>query len=400
MTRAWIPYGAYWSTPFVRWQGAFAELHSLRFAAWTARHALARRGLSLEEIDFGVLGMTVPQQGCFYGLPWLMGEVGAAHVPGPTIMQACATSARSLQVAAQEVADGQSAAALVVTCDRISNGPHLYYPAPSAAGGTGASENWVLDNFVRDPFAGVAMIETAENVARKWGISRAEQDELTLLRYAQYGDALAEDRAFHRRFMDLPFACPDARFARVVGEIEGDMGIHPADPVKIRALAPVVEGGSVTFAGQTHPADGNAGMIVASRDRARALSREAGIEIAILGFGTARTDVAYMPAAPVPAARQALEQAGLAIGQIDAVKSHNPFIVNDIVFARETGFAVEAMNAFGCSLVWGHPQGPTGLRGVIELIEQLVLRGGGRGLFQGCAAGDTAMAVVIEVSGC
>lgn len=400
MTGAWIPYGAYWSTPFVRWQGAFAELHSLRFAAWTARHALARRGLPANQIDFGVLGMTVPQQSCFYGLPWLMGELGAAHVPGPTIMQACATSARSLQVATQEVAGGLSATALVVTCDRISNGPHLYYPAPSAAGGTGASENWVLDNFARDPFAGAAMIETAENVARKWGIERAEQDDLTLLRYAQYGDALAQDRAFHRRFMDLPFACPDPRFARVAGEIEGDIGINSADPVKVRALKPVMDGGTVTYAGQTHPADGNAGMIVASRDKARALSGQPGIEIAILGFGTARTDVAHMPAAPVPATRRALKQAGLAMDKIDAVKSHNPFIVNDIVFARETGFAVEAMNAFGCSLVWGHPQGPTGLRGIIELIEQLVLRGGGRGLFQGCAAGDTAMAVVIEVTGC
>ena len=82
---------------------------------------------------------------------------------------------------------------------------------------------------------------------------------------------------------------------------------------------------------------------------------------------------------------------------MDAVKSHNPFAVNDIVFARETGADLDAMNNYGCSLVWGHPQGPTGLRSVIELIEELVIRGGGRGLFQGCAAGDTAMAVVIDV---
>lgn len=400
MSIAWIPYGGYWSTPFVRWQGAFAELHSLRFAAWVADRALDRRGIAREALDFGVLGMTVPQRGCFYGLPWAMGALGAPHVAGPTIMQACATSARCVQVAAQEVAAGLAQASLVLACDRVSNGPHIYYPAPSAPGGTGEHENWVLDNFARDPFAGVAMIETAENVARKWSIDRGEQDDLTLLRYAQYEDALADDRAFQRRYMELPFAIPDARFARMAGQIEGDGGVQPANPDKVRALRPVIDGGTVTFAGQTHPADGNAGIIVASRDRARALSAQAGIEIAVLGFGTARTDLAFMPAAPVPAARRALDQAGLSIAQIDAVTSHNPFIVNDIVFARETGFAAEAMNAFGCSLVWGHPQGPTGLRGLIELIEQLVLRGGGRGLFQGCAAGDSAMAVVIEVSGC
>lgn len=400
MSLAYIPYGAYWSTPFVRWQGALAELHSLRLAAWVAGRALAKRGIEPQVFDFGVLGMTVPQQGCFYGLPWAMGELGAPQVGGPTIMQACATSARSVQVAAQEIAAGLAECALVLTCDRVSNGPHIYYPAPSAPGGTGAHENWVLDNFARDPFAGVAMIATAENVARKHGIAREEQDDLTLARYAQYEVALADDRAFHRRFMDLPFEVPDPRFGKVVASLEGDVGIQPSDPAKVRALRPVVEGGSVTYAGQTHPADGNAGLVVTTRERARDLAREPGIEVAILGFGTARTEVAHMPEAPVPASARALAQAGLAIGQIDAVKSHNPFIVNDLVFAKETGFPLAAMNNYGCSLVWGHPQGPTGLRALIELIEELASRGGGRGLFQGCAAGDTAMAVVVEVTGC
>ncbi|MGB3753283.1 MAG: thiolase family protein [Parerythrobacter sp.] len=394
---AWIPYGGYWSTPFARWQGAFAELHSLRFAAWVARRALAKREIQATVLDFGVLGFTVPQQNSFYGLPWIMGELGALEVGGPSIMQACATSARSMQTAAQEIAAGMADAALVLTCDRVSNGPNIYYPAPSAPGGTGATENWVLDNFSRDPFAGVAMIETAENVARKWDISREEQDDLILARYAQYEDATANDNAFQRRYMDLPFDYPDPRFAKVAGQIAGDIGVTLADEQKIRALDPVKDGGSVTYAGQTHPADGNAGMIVASRSRAAALAPDSGPEIGILGFGLARAEPAFMPAAPVPAAKRALAQAGLSIGQIDVVKSHNPFIVNDIVFARETQFDAMKMNNYGCSLVWGHPQGPTGLRAMIELIEELAMRGGGRGLFQGCAAGDTAMAVILEV---
>lgn len=105
-----------------------------------------------------------------------------------------------------------------------------------------------------------------------------------------------------------------------------------------------------------------------------------------------------MPEAPVAAAKVALAQAGLTIAVLDGIKSHNPFAVNDIVFARETGAELDSMNNYGCSLVWGHPQGPTGLRGLIELIEELVARGGGRGLFHGCAAGDTSMAMVISVT--
>jgi acetyl-CoA acetyltransferase len=392
----WIPYGAYWSTPFVRWQGAFAELHSLRFAAWTARRALAKRAIDTAAIDMGVLGFTVPQRGSFYGLPWLMGELGAPHVGGPTVMQACATSARCLSLAARDIAAGAARQTLVVAADRVSNGPHLYYPAPGAPGGTGEAENWVLDNFARDPFAGVAMVETAENCAARWSIAREEQDEVTLMRAAQYRDALANDAAFHRRFMDLPFDIPDPRFGKVVASLDGDVGIQPANPEKLHALKPVREGGTVTFGGQTHPADGNAGMIVTTRDRARAIAPD-GPEIAILGFGSARVEPAFMPAAPVPAARAALDQAGLSIAAIDAVKSHNPFAVNDILFHRETGFPLDRMNRFGCSLVWGHPQAPTGLRAIVELIEELALAGGGRGLFQGCAAGDTAMAVVVQV---
>ena len=104
-----------------------------------------------------------------------------------------------------------------------------------------------------------------------------------------------------------------------------------------------------------------------------------------------------MPAAPILAAKQALERAGLEMTQIDVIKSHNPFAVNDIAFARAFQLDWKSMNNFGSSLIWGHPQGPTGLRAIIEMIEELELRGGGYGLFQGCAAGDSGMAVIIEV---
>ena len=86
------------------------------------------------------------------------------------------------------------------------------------------------------------------------------------------------------------------------------------------------------------------------------------------------------------------------IADIAAIKSHNPFAVNDLAFAKAMGIDVMGMNNYGCSLIWGHPQGPTGLRAIVELIEELALKGGGLGLFQGCAAGDSSMAVVVEVS--
>ncbi len=392
-----IPYGGYWCTPFAKWQGSFANLHSIKFAAHVAKAELAKRDIPGDMFDYGVLGLTVPQQHSFYGLPWLMGLIGAKQAGGPTVMQACATSVRTLQIAAQEVSADMATTALAITCDRVSNGPHIYYPNPAGPGGTGTHEDWTLDNMQCDPLGNHSMTQTAENVAAKHQVSTEQQHEVVLRRQEQYKDATANESAFLKRFMTLPFEVPHPSFRKTVGAIDGDEGIRFSTPEGLAGLKPVIEGGTVTFGGQTHPADGNAAIIITTPEHAHELSTDPKIAVRILGCGLARAELAYMPEAPVPAARRALEWAGLSIGDIDAIKTHNPFAVNDVVFAKETGVDINAMNNYGCSLIYGHPQGPTGLRGIIELIEELVERGGGRGLFTGCAAGDTAMAVVIEV---
>ena len=127
------------------------------------------------------------------------------------------------------------------------------------------------------------------------------------------------------------------------------------------------------------------------------LSKDPKPAVRLVSYGQGRAEKAFMPAANVPASRQALARAGVTMRDIKAVKTHNPFAVNDIYFARQMEIEVSAMNRYGSSLVWGHPQAPTGARLIIELIEELVLAGGGYGLFTGCAAGDTAFAVVVEV---
>jgi acetyl-CoA acetyltransferase family protein len=395
--KAEIPYGAYWSTPFARWQGAFSNLHAVEFAAFVAKGELARRHIPADTIDHGVLGFSVPQKHSFYGLPWLAGMAGLNDVGGPTMMQACATGVRVLLAATQEVDAGLSDVALAVTCDRTSNGPHLYYPNPRGPGGTGAHEDWVMDNFNYDPLGRHAMVQTAENVAAKHQITTAEQHDVVLRREAQYRQALADDCAFQKRYMTLPFEVPDPSFRKTVATLPSDEGIKLSSADELAKLKPVVDGGTVTYGGQTHPADANAALIVAAPERARELSRDPKIRIQLCGFGSARAPLAYMPEAPIPAAQRALDQAGLKINRMDAIKTHNPFAVNDVLFTRQTGVDLDRMNNYGCSLVWGHPQAPMGTRSVIELIEELVIRGGGYGLFTGCAAGDTAMAVVIEV---
>ena len=397
MTDSYIPHGGYWSTPFAKWQGALSHLNSVEFAAHVARAELEDRDIDAAAFDTAILGMTIPQPKSFYGTPWMTAMIGADRLTGPTVSQACATSARCLQNARCEISGGSADSALVVTADRTSNAPTLSYPDPAAPGAQPAGEHWIIDNFNRDPHAGLAMVETAENVARRWQITTAEQHDVVLRRHEQYGDATADGGAFHKRYMRLPFEVPDRRFRRTAAVLEGDEGIYPTSREKLDSLKPVLEDGTVTFAGQTHPADGNSAMIVTTRERAREMSRDPGIEIRLAGVGEARTEKGYMPHAPVLASARALDDAGIALGDVGAVKTHNPFAVNDIVFCRETGHDIGRMNNYGCSLIWGHPQGPTGLRAMCELIEELILLGGGYGLFNGCAAGDSAMAAVFHV---
>jgi acetyl-CoA acetyltransferase len=204
---------------------------------------------------------------------------------------------------------------------------------------------------------------------------------------------LEDGRAFQRRYM-VPVELPSRREPSTI--VEGDVGVHPTTKEGLERLEPVEPGGVITYGNQTHPADGSAGVLVTSEQRARSISGGEGV-VRILGSGVVRVEKARMPKAPVPAAEKALESAGVGFKDLHAVSTHNPFTVNDIFFSRSTGVPVEEMNVYGSSLVYGHPQAPTGARSVAELIETLRLRGGGLGLFTGCAAGDTGAALVVRV---
>lgn len=392
-----IPYGAYWSTPFAKWQGSLQHLHAMKLAAHVARQELDKRQIDPTVFDSGVLGMTNAQYQSFTGAPWPLYEIGARLTPGHILSQVCATGVRALFAGASELALGMARVSLLITADRCSNGAHIYYPSPSGAGGYGKSEDQVFYNMMNDPIGGHSMMQTGENVARQFGITREELDAVALRRYEQYQDALKDEQAFQKRYMTLPFAVPKPNFKGEEKILGGDEGVFPTTAEGLAKLKPVIEGGVVTYGNQTHPADGNASLVLAHRDQARALSRDPSIQISLCGFGQSRTELAHMPAAPIGAAQQALQMAGVTIAGLKAIKTHNPFAVNDVAFAKATGADVMKMNNYGSSLIWGHPQGPTGMRSLIELIEELVILGGGYGLFTGCAAGDTGMAVVIHV---
>jgi len=307
----------------------------------------------------------------------MAGMLGDDTITGPTFAQACATSARMLSSAGQSVRVGDDDAVLCIAADRTSNGPTIDYPAEDRP------ERWVWDNFMHDPYAQNPMIQTAENVATRLGIGTDRQHEVALLRWEQYG-AGAQIRA---------------RYLTGAAGVTEDQGLRPRTSESLAEMNPVRPDGTVTPGGQTHPADGNAGMVITTAARAQELSRDPAVQVRLVAFAEARAEKGHMPMANIPAVSRVLDRAGLSVEDLDAITTHNPFAVNDVVLSDALGIPLDRMNRHGSSLIWGHPQGPTGMRSIIELIEELVERGGGRGLFTGCAAGDTAAAVVVEVTG-
>jgi acetyl-CoA acetyltransferase len=394
LTKAYIPYGGYYSSPFVRWQGALANEHSIVLGANTSRRFFESRGWDPKTIDYVLVGSTVYQKQWFYSGPWASALMGATGAPGVLVSQACSTSTFSIYQAGMGIETGLFNNGWCLLADRCSNGPHATWPNPNGPGGQVISEDWVMDNFGKDPWAGGAMIQTAENVAKEYGVTREECDAITLRRQEQYQDSLANDREFQKRYM---FAAEVQISKKKSILLEADEGVTVSTKEGLAGLRPVLPDGVHTFGAQTFPADGNSGICVTTREKARELSSNPGLEIQVVSYGFSRTKKGYMAAAVAPSAQMALEKAGIKVSDLGAVKTHNPFAANDVVMAKVMGLDLNSMNNYGSSLIFGHPQAATGARLMIEGIEELALKGGGYLLFSGCAAGDTAASIVIKV---
>jgi len=388
---AYIPLPLLWSSPFIRWQGAAADASALDVAVQVTRDALAGGGYDPAQTGQLVFGTTIPQPNSFYAPPWLAARLGMTGIGGPAIAQACATAVACLATAAAASQLGGETQ-LVVTADRTSNGPTLLYPRSASMGGAPLSTHWVLDSFAADPWTAESMLHTAECTAADGGITREQCDELTLLRFAQYQDALKDERALQKRYL-RPIVIESRKSKTVLAE---DAGIAEYSAAGLAKLSPAKPGGAITPGTQTHPADGTAGAVVANKDKARSLANGQPV-VRLLSAAFARAEKGRMPKAPALAAHKALASAGQRVSDLKVITTHNPFAVNDLWLHRETGFPLERMNPLGCSLIYGHPQAPTGLRAIAELAHTLAMEGGGVGLFTGCAAGDMGAAVVVEV---
>jgi acetyl-CoA acetyltransferase len=139
-------------------------------------------------------------------------------------------------------------------------------------------------------------------------------------------------------------------------------------------------------------------LLVTDKERAQELSPRPEIDIRFVAKAEVRTSPSLMPEAPSQAVQKLLQKTDLTMADMIVVKNHNPFAVNDVIFAEMLEYDWRKMNNTGCPLVWGHPQGPTLTRALIESLEEAVDLGGGYVLVFGCAAGDVGIAALFQVS--
>ncbi len=388
--RARIPYGTWGSSYFPAWQtSALAEVNIGQFAGEAMARILGLRRVSDEHLDYLVIGSTIPWHWKFWNAPMVASCMGR-RLPGFHVEQACATGLQATLLAASEVESGAHDTVGVLTFDRTSDSPVGVFPERRAYQRTIPLAD-VWDNFGFDPATGKAMIATAGLAARKYRIDRRETDELTLHRYEQYFQA--RESGFLDRVL-VPLDLLDVQ-GKPMGRIDDDLGVRKVTAGALRAMRELDT--CVTSGTQTHASDGMATLLVATEEKAREISPRPEIEIRFLAKSEVRTSPSMMPEAPAIAVKSLLGRTGLTMKEMAVVKNHNPFAVNDAIFAKALDYDWHDMNRTGCSLVWGHPQGPTLTRLLIEGLEEAVDLGGGRVLLFGCAAGDVGIAALFQV---
>ncbi|UCF06247.1 MAG: hypothetical protein JSV33_04260 [bacterium] len=390
-SRARIPYGTWGSSFFPAWQmSPLAQVNIAQFAGEAANYIFNKRKVPKNTLDYLIIGSTVPWHWKFWTAPLVSSLLGH-RLPGYHMEQACATGLQATVLAGMEVQSGANDVVGVLTFDRTSDSPVGVFPERRAYERTFALSD-VWDNFGFDPATGNAMITTAGIAARKHKLDRREVDECAFYRYKQYFETL--ESGFLDRLL-FPFELLNVQ-GRPLGKVDSDAGVRQVTLGGLRGMHELDT--CVTSGTQTHASDGMATLLVTSKAKVKELSTRPEIDIQFIAKAEVRTGPSLMPEAPTLAVQKLLGRTGFTMDDIAVVKNHNPFAVNDVIFSRVMNYDWHNMNKTGCPLVWGHPQGPTLTRALIEGLEEAVDLGGGHVLMFGCAAGDVGIAAILKVS--
>jgi len=371
-------------------RGALRETRADDLAAAAIREALARvPSLDPADVEDVVLGCAMPEgeQGLNAARPVALAAGLPVGVSAMVVNRFCASGLQALAIAAQSVASGQTDVVVAGGMESMSAVPmtgHHFAPNPAL------SAAW--------PDVYLSMGLTAEEVARRYGVSREEQDAWALR--SHHRAAEAQDGG---RFADevVPVTARrtgvrDGRPSVEAAEFSADEGIRrDTDAAALAGLRPAfARGGSVTAGNSSQMSDGAAALVVMSGERAAAL----GIRpiARLVAFATAGVSPEVMGIGPVVAVPRALRQAGLTLADIDLVELNEAFAAQVVAVVRELGLDDQRTNVNGGAIALGHPLGATGAKLSTQVIHELARRGGRYGLVTMCVGGGQGAAGILE----
>jgi acetyl-CoA C-acetyltransferase len=378
-------------TPIGNFLGALQDVPAVDLGVLATKEAMGRaiiEGEQVQEVVFGHArqagnGPNTGRQVAYRsGLP--------QEVPAFTVNMACGSGMKAVQVVADQIVLGNVDVAVAGGMESMSRTPFLLDRMRSGyrMGGAEVVDGMYRDGFL-DPLSGCVMGETAENLARKYGIPREEQDEFALASQRK-----AEEGSARRAKEITPVEAPGRRGETVtVTEDE-----HPRADTTLEGLAKLrptfSADGTVTAGSSSGITDGAAALVLMSASRALAEGRRPLAKI--LAFASAGVDPAYMGIGVVPATKKVLEKTGLSVQDFDVIEVNEAFAAQVLACDRELKLDHDKLNPKGGAIALGHPIGMTGARIVLTAAYELRERDLNLALATLCISGGMGMAVVLE----
>jgi acetyl-CoA C-acetyltransferase len=378
-------------TPIGNFLGALAEVPTVDLGVVATKEALRRAGVEPDQVEEVVFGHarqagngpnTARQVGYRSGIP--------QESPGITVNMACGSGTRAVQHAAEQIILGNASVAVAGGMENMSRTPFLMDRMRFGyrMGNATVYDGMYRDGFL-DPLSGCVMGETAENLARKYEISREEQDEFALASQQK-----AESGKERRQKEITPVEVPGRRGEVTVFE-EDEHPRADTTPETLAKLKPTFDAeGTVTAGSSSGITDGAASMVLMSQSRAASEGREPLAKI--VAYASAGVDPAYMGIGVVPATRKVLEKTGLSLQDFDVIEVNEAFAAQVLACDRELKLDHDKLNPKGGGIALGHPIGMTGARIVLTAAYELRERDRSLALCTLCISGGMGMAIVLE----
>ena len=379
-------------TAMGQYVGALKNISAIDLGATAARGALEATGVAPDEIDHTVIGNALQTSGdAIYGARHVALKAGVPFDrPALTVNRLCGSGIQSIVSGAQMIQLGEARTALVGGIESMSQAPHVIRGARSGfALGEGKLEDSLmvalLDTYCNTPMAG-----TAENLARKFEISREEQDAYALR--SQREAKRAQDAGYFAEEI-VPV---EVRSRKGSSSFAQDDHLRPdTTPEGLAKLKPAfAKDGFVTAGNASGIVDGGAALVIAGAEYVRERSLKAmgrivswayaGVEPEIMGIG------------PVPASLKALEKAGLRLEDMDLIEVNEAFAAQYLAVETELGLDRNKTNVNGGAIALGHPLGATGTRLVLTVLHELHRRAGRYALATACIGGGQGIAMIVE----